>query len=74
MPPITLGSVEERADPTTDPPPALCGAIEGRNRQPKPSALMSNSTKEGYTNVPTLYNKNPNLLVQYIHLKKGLAT
>ena len=47
IPPITLSSTEERADPTTELPPILCGAIEGRKRHPKPSVLISNSTKGG---------------------------
>lgn len=57
MPPMTLGSVEDSAEPTTEPPLELWGAMDGRKRHPKPSALMSNSTKDGYTSVPILQKK-----------------
>ena len=54
MPPITGGSRFPTTLPTTEGVGGPWGAMLGRYRQENPSALMSNSTKDGVTEDPCM--------------------
>ena len=54
MPPMTAVSVVPTTPPTTEGVGGPCGAMLGRYRQEKPSADMSNSTKDGVTVDPCM--------------------